>query len=38
MAMQNPSAKAAMMTTGRIGKEVEKNHEKQITVTMISDM
>lgn len=37
MVMQNPSAKVAVTTGGRIGKEVKKEHEKQITATIISD-
>lgn len=36
MVMQNPSAKAATVS-GRIGKKVEKDCEKQITAMMISD-
>jgi len=35
--MQNPSAKAAVMATGRMGKKVEKKHKKQIIATMVSD-
>lgn len=34
MIMQSPSAEVAMMTRGRIGKEVEKEHEKQFTETI----
>lgn len=37
MVMQKPSAKAAVMTTGRTGKEVDKEHKNEITATMVSD-
>lgn len=35
--LQIPSAKAAMMTIGRTGKELETENRKQITATMTSD-